>query len=72
MLGLMKPLVKSIYQPGQHEKEITEWCEKNELNLNAKQSKTLVSEALWTKQLDIAKHCHRIDASHWYRRIQRL
>lgn len=38
-----------------HEKEITEWCEKNELNLNAKQSKTLVSEALWNKQLDILK-----------------
>ena len=36
-----------------HEKEITEWCEKNELNLNAKQSKTLVSEALWTKQLEL-------------------
>lgn len=36
-----------------HEKEITEWCEKNELNLNAKQSKTLVSEVLWTKQLEL-------------------
>ena len=36
-----------------HEKEITEWCEKNELNLNSKQSKTLVSEALWTKQLEL-------------------
>jgi len=36
-----------------HEKEITEWCEKNELNLNAKQSKILVSEALWTKQLEL-------------------
>ena len=36
-----------------HEKEITEWCEKNELNLNAKQSKTLVSEALWAKQLGL-------------------
>ena len=36
-----------------HEKEITEWCEKNELNLNAKQIKTLVSEALWTKQLEL-------------------
>lgn len=36
-----------------HEKEITDWCEKNELNLNAKQSKTLVSEALWTKQLEL-------------------
>ncbi|MEP7197896.1 MAG: N-6 DNA methylase [Saprospiraceae bacterium] len=36
-----------------HEKEITEWCEKNELNLNAKQSKTLVSEALWAKQVEL-------------------
>ena len=38
---------------GKHEKEITEWCEKNELNLNAKQSKTLVSETLWAKQLEL-------------------
>ncbi|HBD94563.1 MAG: DNA methylase [Spirochaetes bacterium GWF1_31_7] len=37
----------------QHEKEITEWCEKNELNLNAKQSKILLSEALWTKHLEL-------------------
>jgi len=36
-----------------HEKEIIDWCEKNELNLNAKQTKTLVSDALWTKQLDL-------------------
>ncbi len=36
-----------------HEKAIIDWCEKNELNLNAKQSKTLVSEALWTKQLNL-------------------
>ncbi len=36
-----------------HEKAIIDWCEKNELSLNAKQSKTLVSEALWTKQLNL-------------------
>ena len=36
-----------------HEKAIIDWCEKNELNLNAKQSKTLVSEALWTKHLNL-------------------
>lgn len=36
-----------------HEKEILDWCEKNELNLNAKQSKALVSEALWNKQLEL-------------------
>ena len=36
-----------------HEKKILEWCEKNELNLNTKQSKSLVSEALWTKQVEL-------------------
>ena len=36
-----------------HEKEIIEWCEKNELNLNARQIKTLVSEALWTRQREL-------------------
>jgi type I restriction enzyme M protein len=35
------------------EKEIIEWCERNELNLNAKQSKALVSETLWEKQLGL-------------------
>lgn len=37
----------------QHEKTIIDWCEKNELNLNAKQSKALVSEGLWAKQLEL-------------------
>jgi type I restriction enzyme M protein len=36
-----------------HEKEIEDWCEKQELNLNAKQSKALVSEPLWKKQLEL-------------------
>ncbi len=35
-----------------HEKAILDWAEKQELNLNAKQSKTLVSKELWQKQLD--------------------
>ncbi len=35
------------------EKDVIDWCEKNELNLNAKQSKTLVSETLWQKQLEL-------------------
>ena len=34
-----------------HEKELTDWTEKQELNLNAKQLKTLCSETLWKKQL---------------------
>jgi type I restriction enzyme M protein len=38
-----------------HEKEIKDWCEKNELNLNAKQSKALVSDALWNKQIEMLK-----------------
>jgi type I restriction enzyme M protein len=34
-----------------HEKELTDWTEKQELNLNAKQLKALCSETLWKKQL---------------------
>ena len=40
-------------QLAKHEKAISDWAEKQELNLNAKQSKLLVSPALWQKQLDI-------------------
>jgi type I restriction enzyme M protein len=36
-----------------HAKAINEWCEKNELNLNAKQSKALVNASLWDKQLQL-------------------
>ncbi len=36
-----------------HKKAILEWAEKQELNLNAKQSKTLVNPAAWQKQLDL-------------------
>ena len=47
---------KKVYTDiAKHEKEITEWCEKNELNLNSKQSKTLLSESLWKKQLELMK-----------------
>ena len=36
-----------------HEKAILEWAEKQELNLNAKQSRALVSKETWQKQLDL-------------------
>ncbi|RFZ90010.1 SAM-dependent DNA methyltransferase [Mucilaginibacter conchicola] len=36
-----------------HEKAILDWCEKNDLNLNAKQSKALVSPATWQKGADL-------------------
>jgi type I restriction enzyme M protein len=38
-----------------YEKDILDWCEKNELNLNSKQSKALVTESTWTKQLDLMR-----------------
>lgn len=36
-----------------HEKAIIDWIEKQELNLKANQSKSLVSKALWEKQLNL-------------------
>lgn len=41
------------------EKEILEWCEQNDIDLNAKKRKALVAETTWTKQkaiLDTAEH----------------
>ncbi|MCR9289039.1 MAG: type I restriction-modification system subunit M [Bacteroidetes bacterium] len=35
------------------EKEILDWCEKNDLDLNAKKRKTLTSAATWKKHKDI-------------------
>lgn len=45
---------------GKHEKEILEWCEKNDLNLNARQSKNLVSPALWSKQVELLETATRL------------
>ena len=54
MIWAYESFGEKIYpEIAKHEKEIIDWCEKNELNLNAKQSKTLVSEALWTKQMEL-------------------
>ncbi|MFX1703950.1 class I SAM-dependent DNA methyltransferase [Chitinophaga sp. CC14] len=39
-----------------HAKAILDWCEKQDLNLNAKQSKALTSEATWQKLLDLLNH----------------
>lgn len=36
-----------------HEKAILDWCEKQELNLSAKQSKALTTIATWQKQLEL-------------------
>lgn len=36
-----------------HEKAILDWADKQELNLNAKQQKSLVSPGTWRKQLDL-------------------
>ena len=44
-----------ISQISKHEKDIKEWAEKQELNLNTKQEKVLVNTATWQKQLAILK-----------------
>ncbi len=45
---------EAIYtELAKHEKDILDWCEKQDLNLNAKQSKALLSPALWHKQLEL-------------------
>lgn len=36
-----------------HKKALEDWCEKQELNLNAKQLNSLTSTATWKKQLDL-------------------
>ncbi|MDP3469597.1 MAG: class I SAM-dependent DNA methyltransferase [Daejeonella sp.] len=36
-----------------HEKEILDWCDKNELNLSAKQSKALTSLSTWQKGIEL-------------------
>jgi len=36
-----------------HEKDLLDWCEKQELNLSAKQTKALTNQATWTKQLEL-------------------
>lgn len=38
---------------GKHEKEILEWCEKNDLNLSSKQGKALTNPATWQKQVEL-------------------
>jgi type I restriction enzyme M protein len=40
----------------QHEKAILKWCEENDLNLNAKQSKALTSKETWQKQLFLVEN----------------
>lgn len=45
---------EKIYKElAKHEKEIIDWAEKQELNLNTKQAKALVSPATWEKQLNL-------------------
>jgi type I restriction enzyme M protein len=36
-----------------HEKSILDWCDKNELNLNAKQSKALTTNSTWKRGIDL-------------------
>lgn len=38
-----------------HQKEILEWCEKNELNLSSANKKKLISKATWDKHLNLVE-----------------
>ena len=54
MQWIYKAYGESIYtEIKQHEKTIADWCEKHELNLNAKQLKALTTDTIWKKQLDL-------------------
>ncbi|MEI7676228.1 MAG: class I SAM-dependent DNA methyltransferase [Bacteroidales bacterium] len=54
MMWAYETFGEEVYtQLAKHEKAILDWAEKQELNLNAKQSKALVSKELWQKQLDL-------------------
>ncbi|WP_321285801.1 class I SAM-dependent DNA methyltransferase [uncultured Sunxiuqinia sp.] len=51
------------------EKDILDWCEQNEIDLNAKKRKALVAKATWTKQkaiLDTAQHLLKTIGSEVY------
>jgi type I restriction enzyme M protein len=49
---------KDVYEDiTKYEKEILEWCEKEEINLKAKQKRSLLSQTLWSKHqnyIDVA------------------
>ena len=59
--SLREPMVWAYEQFGQevytnlakYEKSILDWAEKQELNLNSKQSRALVNKETWKKQLDL-------------------
>lgn len=41
---------REVYEDiSKHEKQLLEWCDKQEINLKAKQKKSLVSQVLWKK-----------------------
>jgi type I restriction enzyme M protein len=43
-----------------HERAIQDWCEKQELNLNAKQQKEIVSPLLWQKHANLLRLGHEL------------
>lgn len=43
-----------------HAKEMLEWCEKNELNLNSKQSKSVINKDVWQKGLNLLETAKKL------------
>ncbi|WP_229252959.1 hypothetical protein [Dyadobacter helix] len=52
-----------------HEKAILDYCEKNDLSLNAITSQSLTSKDTWQKQLDLLNNATDLLAGNGYSRI---
>lgn len=52
---------EAVYtQIATHEKAMLDWCERQELNLSAKQAKGLISPELWNRQKDLMQAATRL------------
>lgn len=66
--SLREPMVWAFHEFGidlyenlaRYEKDILEWCEKEDLNLNAKQAKNLTSRQTWRKQLELLEAANHL------------
>ena len=49
------------------EKDIIDWCEKQDLNLARKQQDALLKPDNWLKQQSTDEYGHQTDEGHWHR-----
>ncbi|MEC5165949.1 type I restriction enzyme M protein [Flavobacterium sp. PL11] len=54
MVYAFETLGEEVYKSiSTHKKSLEDWCEKQELNLNSKQLKSLTTDTIWNKQLNL-------------------